>query len=407
MIKIEVTSDVDEALAAHWKWMSHRFRIGEKIDGLERAEKGAFTRARNKKKRLYVLLGYITDGQKNNDSLVDSFDDAFEKLICSKPKELIEYVRGSLKPKYQNLILKAPSKYRTYVRKKKKLDSMDDKSDPKYKTLEQEIQNLESSSEITEFEKKKKNGDAIQKLLNYEGLYDEEEDWNAYKLCKKINLSVCPYCNRQYIFTIIRDEKGVVRPQLDHFFVKSVYPYLSCSFFNLIPSCPFCNEGKGDDDRETIYPYLEEFGKDYVFRMDVSDVEDIRNLKKIKPKDVDYSLCLDDGNVDAAPRRTFQQVNDATEFKKLLHASDEIFHLTELYKAHQADLKDLLEKYINTTGVILNELAKKYYNEKNDVTDEKKENLRRVLLGLPIKIDNGDYPLRKFKEDIIDQLENS
>ena len=403
MIKIKITQGVEDALEAHWKWVSHRFRIGETSIGLERAEKGAFTRARNKKKRLYVLLGYIADGQKNDDSLVDSFDDDFEKLICSKPEELIEYVRGSLKPKYQNLILKATSKYRTYVRKKKKLDSMDDKSGPQYNALEQEIRTLESSSEITEFVERKKNGDEIQKLLNYEGLYDDE-DWNAYKLCKKINLSVCPYCNRQYIFTIVRDEKGVVRPQLDHFFVKSVYPYLSCSFFNLIPSCPFCNEGKGDDYRETIYPYLEEFGKNYVFRMDVSDVEDVKNLKKIKPKDVDYSLCLDDRNVDATPGQAFRQVSGAAEFKNILHASDEIFHLTELYKAHQADLKDLLEKYINTTGVNLSELAKKYYNE-NDVTEERKENLRRVLLGLPIKINNDDYPLRKFKEDIIDQLD--
>lgn len=404
MIKIEITTDVEDALAEHWKWIAHKFRIGEKANGLTGAAKGAFTRARNKKRELYFLLGYIRDNEKNNDSIVDSKDKNFEKLICSKPIEMIEYARDSQQNEYQKLILKPPSKYRSYARKKKKIKSMDDATDPKYKKIEAEIKKLESLPEIKQFEEQKKNGEEIQKLLDYKGLCGDD-DWNAYKLCKMINLSLCPYCNRQYIFTVEKDGKGLVRPQLDHFFVKSVFPYLSCSFFNLIPSCPFCNEGKGDETKETIYPYLEEFGKNYVFKMDVQDVKDVKNLKNIKPKDIDYSICLDDGNLDVSLDQTFFQAKDVAEFRKLLHASDEVFNLTELYKAHQADLKDLLEKYVNVTGANLDELADKYYKGKGEVTDEDKQSLRRILLGLPIKIENVDYPLRKFKEDIIDQLD--
>ena len=79
--------------------------------------------------------------------------------------------------------------------------------------------------------------------------------------------------------------------------------------------------------------------------------------------------------------------------------------MTELYKAHQVDLKDLLEKYVNVTGANLDELADKYYKGKGKITDEDKQSLRRILLGLPIKIENADFTLRKFKEDIIDQLD--
>lgn len=410
MIKIEITDEIKAAVDLHWKWIAHRFRIREKNDGLTGAVKGAFTRARNKKKELYFLLGYITDNDKKNDSIVDSKDEKFEKLICSNPKEMIKYARESQQNEYQNLILKPPSKYRSYERKKKKIESMDDTEDPKYKELEEEIKNMESLPEIKEFEERKEKGEEIQKLLNYEGLYEDkglckEDDWNAYKLCNMVNLSLCPYCNRQYIFTVGKDGKGLVRPQLDHFFVKSIFPYLSCSFFNLIPSCPFCNEGKGDEPKETIYPYLEEFGKNYVFKMDVQDVKDVKKLKNIKPKDIDYSICLDDGNLDVSLDQTFFQAKDVAEFRKLLHASDEVFNLTELYKAHQADLKDLLEKYVNVTGANLDELADKYYKGKGKITDEDKQSLRRILLGLPIKIENADYPLRKFKEDIIDQLD--
>ena len=74
MIKIEITDDVENAVELHWKWMAHQFRIGESDTGLKGTEKGNFTKARNKKKELYELLGYIDSSQKSNEELVDSKD---------------------------------------------------------------------------------------------------------------------------------------------------------------------------------------------------------------------------------------------------------------------------------------------------------------------------------------------
>jgi hypothetical protein len=402
LIKIEITNDVENAKKEHWKWIQNRFPIASNGMGLKGDAKRIFTIARKKKKELYILLGYVSKKQCGNDALVDSKDSLFEKLICADPKELLSLCHDK---QYSTLVLKTPNNIQSLNKKKRILKALD-KSNPNYSFLKKKIDLLEKKykKDIRNFNKRVKMGEKVRKILNYELLYKKDNSWNAYELCRKINLSVCPYCNRQYIFTVKRKNEWTVRPQLDHFFIKTVYPFLSCSFFNLIPSCPFCNEGKGDDDRETIYPYLEEFGKNYVFRMDINDLNLLKTANTVKEND-NYSICLDDKNVYTNVGQNYEQVDTYKKFQQLLHLSNKIFHLTELYNAHQSDLKDLLEKYVSVTGANLDELADKYYNGKKNITDKEKESLRKILLGLPIKIENGDYPLRKFKEDIIDQLD--
>lgn len=101
----------------------------------------------------------------------------------------------------------------------------------------------------------------INKVFNYKDFCAIGKDWGAYELVKQLNVSVCPYCNRQFISIAepTKGEKGRTRPQLDHFYSKSKYPFLSISFFNLIPCCYVCNSNlKRDYDftREThLHPY--------------------------------------------------------------------------------------------------------------------------------------------------------
>ncbi|OPF86793.1 hypothetical protein BW731_00550 [Vagococcus martis] len=76
--------------------------------------------------------------------------------------------------------------------------------------------------------------------------------WNVYLYTLFLDTIVCPYCNSQFIYTYFKEKgekKGKVRPQIDHLFPKSVYPFLSVSIFNLIPSCSQCNSSiKGDNE---------------------------------------------------------------------------------------------------------------------------------------------------------------
>lgn len=84
--------------------------------------------------------------------------------------------------------------------------------------------------------------------------------WDAYKLCRTSKYKFCPYCQQNMAITLYRDKKSqAIRPTLDHFYPKSLYPYLSLSLYNLVPSCFNCNSSlKGDTDfflKPHLHPY--------------------------------------------------------------------------------------------------------------------------------------------------------
>lgn len=104
--------------------------------------------------------------------------------------------------------------------------------------------------------------------------------WTPHKLTQSLEVTVCPYCNSQFISTI--KNNGVsLRPQLDHFFPKSSHPLLALSIYNLIPSCSNCNASlKGDNElslEDTIHPYIDDFDEiayfKRVFRIDDKNID--------------------------------------------------------------------------------------------------------------------------------------
>ena len=103
----------------------------------------------------------------------------------------------------------------------------------------------------------------------------------SWKLAENLGISVCPYCNRNFI----NQKSGVT---LDHNLPISDYPLLGISFYNLIPSCSSCNTSKSNKwklpnpytiktpdapfrflavlDKETLMPVLEmDFDKTYQY----------------------------------------------------------------------------------------------------------------------------------------------
>jgi hypothetical protein len=90
--------------------------------------------------------------------------------------------------------------------------------------------------------------------------------WGAYRLTEALCIRSCLYCNRNYTLTVTNCGKKIIRPELDHFFAQSIYPLLSLSFYNLIPSCHICNsnlKGKIPFNLNThFHPYLSSFDKE-------------------------------------------------------------------------------------------------------------------------------------------------
>ena len=113
--------------------------------------------------------------------------------------------------------------------------------------------------------------------------------------------------------------------------------------------------------------------------------------------------------------------------------SIEAFHLKELYSCHKLDLKDLFTRYRNYSKPKIDEITRLIVGAQLDtkkiedksplkhfkLTKEQKEELvqqvastytkriKRTILGVPLGAGDKQYPLRKFKEDIIEQLDNT
>lgn len=77
---------------------------------------------------------------------------------------------------------------------------------------------------------------------------DPAGTYNAYTLFKKMGISVCPYCEHEFIDIVLKDGQERRTMEFDHFYPKGdhEYPGLAMCFFNLIPSCKPCNQLKMD-----------------------------------------------------------------------------------------------------------------------------------------------------------------
>ena len=154
---------------------------------------------------------------------------------------------------------------------------------------------------IDDFEKKhpilrnKKNSfNRILYNIFVSNIYENKDRFDGLKFVNDIGLQTCPYCNRAYIQTV--NKRGIVRPQIDHFYPKSLYPYLGLSFYNLIPSCSVCNgttaKGEKDSYKDNLISPYEIKNDDFKFNFDFKTSTDfeIKFDKKIDINDKYFKL---------------------------------------------------------------------------------------------------------------------
>jgi len=246
------------------------------------------------------------------------------------------------------------------------------------------------------------------------------KNWCAFSLVEKIKIEVCPYCNKEYI-PIIKTN-NTFRAEIDHFFPEAEYPFLSCSLFNFIPSCLVCNHHKNDTYNKydnqgyihlTIYPYTEGF-------------EEIDDDGKIK-KNAVFKAIPGSGDLYKSKEIELKYNNPLLEDK--MKKSNDAFLIEELYNTCTTELEDLLTRYRNYAEPKINDIVKNLSvgselateleslpisdSAKNDLLNKVScvfnKSMRNQILGIPLnssgkKIDK-EYPFRKFKNDIIEQLD--
>jgi len=107
---------------------------------------------------------------------------------------------------------------------------------------------------------------SLKPVFNYEAASKDKQ--RMYAFTNQLKTEVCPYCNRIFTSTVLKEGYGPdgIRPQIDHFKNKDRYPFFAMSIMNWVPSCGFCNQRKSDKDNKILYPYAEGAGHNYVFR---------------------------------------------------------------------------------------------------------------------------------------------
>lgn len=219
--------------------------------------------------------------------------------------------------------------------------------------------------------------------------------WGAYEFVKALDINVCPYCGRNYIFTIGDNQNKNGRPEIDHFFPEQEYPFLSCSLYNFVPSCPQCNHQKHDDynkkkDGEIKlipYPYINHSKGE---RTPIK----FRVFYKIEDENLIYGVRI--------------REKGTTLDEKFLNAN-KAFHLEDLYEMHEIEINDLFLRYRIYNNPKINEIKGLFLSTEDSIVTKLLFNrkLKSLILGLPVCNGNKIYPLKKFKEDIIDQMDKA
>ena len=239
----------------------------------------------------------------------------------------IEILKRIKAIKNQSTLKIKKKKYRVTKQIKTLLEEFEDES--KLKTLllakpDELIKIIQKYEANQNLRKARYTKEALHKILYRIFVEYGYEKIDKLQFIDNINLGSCPYCNRNYIFTT--SKKGSIKPEIDHLYPKSLYPYLACSYFNLIPSCPTCNGFGAKEAKDTfyVYPILNPYTIkpiDFRFSIKAKRVEFIDNVKEEQYNFNDFEIDIY-GN----------------------KANLDIFHLENLYKQHKDIVLELLIK---------------------------------------------------------------
>lgn len=178
-------------------------------------------------------------------------------------------------------------------------------------------------------------------------------------------MKACPYCNGNYIFA----DSRIKECDFDHYYPTGRYPLLAASFFNLIPSCSYCNRLKNDGDvlfnphKNYRYEELPHF----IFKI----------LKN------DFLTNIDSLDVDIISRG---------QFRKYI----EKLHLKELYRSHKDVIQDVLVKKQIYSEQYVDEVNRVFYG-----MGLSRNYIMYLLYDLPPDTDSfGAKPLSKLIYEI-------
>lgn len=206
----------------------------------------------------------------------------------------------------------------------------------------------------------------------------------AYSYFKRMNIKTCPYCNRNYTFTINRKDADTdfsTRPEFDHFYDKSSYPLLALSFFNLVPSCHVCNHGKLGKS-VGVNPYFKGFMSKFVVS-DNSQIKKILNANEIRTlKDTsNFNIIFDNPSPE-----------EIENIKNL--------GLGALYNEHKDYVMEIVDRIVTYDRCLEEGIVDNFQGVFHNPLE-----VHNLIFGQYLSDENHEKrPLSKLKSDILEQL---
>ena len=264
-----------------------------------------------------------------------------------------------------------------YAQLKDKLHEFPKKS--KYSLEEVITAKPEKLDEIAQWAKDKVS-DYKFMIKKYENFITKKKEYDAYDLAKRLNVNVCPYCNINSTYTVVKEnDKKIIRPEFDHFYDKAKYPILALSFYNLIPSCHTCNSSlKGIEAfsmQKYLNPYADSLDKVAKFHLQIENSKFYHSI---------------DGFI----------IKLETEDERAKN-NIECFELNALYQNHKDIVLELIQKNTIYNESYLDELLTQY----EGTLFKNREDLQRLISGGYVSDDEiGKRPLSKLIKDISQEL---
>lgn len=358
---------------------------------------------------LVQLLGNYNDKyqeQTYSDILVDAF--GYEVFSSAKMDTRIEEELSFIRKKYthkwlnQYGSLSVDQLFRSVIQIMH--EDLDQNKYPALTELAERIQNLEKSCPSSNYQARLKIYDLIKKyrdslkaqisgqtvtIRNYKEV--QSGKWSAYDMIMESGVKVCPYCNENYILPFYR-ESGKSRPALDHFYAKSLYPFLSMSIYNLVPACTECNSSiKGS------YEFDEKFLSIYE-----SDLEDMYQFTYLPQS---YDSFWGDGENKIV---IMYPANESTELgyledrrtvdaKQKISKNHEFFCIEDRYQYHSP----IVQQYLKKRMIFSDTYLKEIYQQFSDLFSDEAE-LYHLLYG--VEEDYVNQPLGKLKHDLLTEI---
>jgi 5-methylcytosine-specific restriction endonuclease McrA len=306
---------------------------------------------------------------------LNNADDHFEKLKALLTKRINDVVVRGIKIKTgRRKSLICTSALKTFLQSLTANNQLElsnlIKMEPKL--ISNYIQGLKASNP-TFFDKKKNDYKIIYNIF-IQNAYERYID--KFWFISTLEIDTCAYCNRNYIYTVDKTKK--VKPEIDHFYPKELYPIMGASYFNLIPSCEPCN---GVNSKHRKDPFIENFISPYLI------------------KDDDFQFTFSINNINIINPLSSKFDIDVIFFNKIQENCD-TFNLDDLYSKHNDHVLELIIKDRI-------KYSKKYREHLNSFIDFKfsENEINRMILGnYTLKDEQHKRPLTKMYQDIGTEL---